>query len=330
MKRLLRGALGLADRTVSEASLGLRAERPALISFLFHSLFEDQREADHGAVDPFQPVTLADFETFIAFFQDAGYRFVGPDQIAAGLPPGGRFVCITFDDGYANNLRALPILKRLDVPATIFVSSNHVRNNRCYWWDVQYRARRRAGTAPEAIEAERAALKHLTFAQIEARIAEAFGERAFAPEGEVDRPLSEAELKSLAAEALITIGNHTTDHAILTVHDEPQIRDQIQGCQAYLGALLGSAPKAIAYPNGNYDARALRISAELGFEIGFTVEPRKTKLPVAGGDHLRLPRYALDGGPDTARQCRSCQSDFQLRHTVRRWRARHLVPTITA
>ena len=321
MKAVLRSALRLADRAVCEASLALGDERPALISFLFHSLFSDRREAGAGLVDPFQPVTVADFETFIGDFREAGYRFVTPDGIAAGLAPGGRYVCITFDDGYANNLRALPILRRFDVPATIFVSTNHVRRGRCYWWDVQYRARRRAGWSPAAIDAERVALKALTYAEIESRLGEELGARSFEPEGETDRPLNEAELKRLAAEPRITIGNHTSDHAILTAHDEDQIQAQIEDCQAYLTDLLGSPPRVIAYPNGNYDDRTLRIAAEAGFAVGFTVEPRKSRLPLAAQDLLRLPRYALDGGPDTRQQCRSCRSALQLRHTVRRLRA---------
>ena len=128
-------------------------------------------------------------------------------------------------------------------------------------------------------------------------------------------------LKRLAAEPLITIGNHTSDHAILTAHDEGQIRAQIEDCQTYLADLLGSAPPVIAYPNGNYDDRTLRIAADAGFAVGFTVEPRKSRLPLADSDPLRLPRYALDGGPDTLQQCRSCRSDLQLRHIVRRLRA---------
>ena len=320
MRALLKGALRFVDRTIVDVSLGLGVERPALISFLFHSLFADRAETEQGAVDPFQPVTVDDFAAFIGHFKAAGYRFVAPHEIAAGLAPDRKHICVTFDDGYANNLRMLPVLDRFGVPATVFVSTNHVRHGRCFWWDVQYRRRMRQGWTEAAIGAERDALKKLAFDEIEGRLTETFGESAFDPEGEADRPLTEAELRTMAAAPLVTIGNHTTDHAILTEHDDAQVRAQIAGCQAALGQLLGEVPPVIAYPNGNYDARTLRIAGELGYEIGFTVEPRKSRLPLSGPDRLRLPRYAIDGGPDTIRQCRSCQSDLQLRHSVRRLR----------
>lgn len=45
-------------------------------------------------------------------------------------------VCITFDDGYMDNFtNALPILKELDIPATIFVSTGNINTLDEFWWD---------------------------------------------------------------------------------------------------------------------------------------------------------------------------------------------------
>ncbi|MFN4128215.1 MAG: polysaccharide deacetylase family protein [Paracoccaceae bacterium] len=45
-------------------------------------------------------------------------------------------VVVTFDDGYVDNLLALPILEAHDVPATIFVISDAVGNPRAFWWEL--------------------------------------------------------------------------------------------------------------------------------------------------------------------------------------------------
>ena len=50
------------------------------------------------------------------------------------LPPRG--VVVTFDDGYLDNLEgALPILRELRVPATIYIATGYVGKDREFWWD---------------------------------------------------------------------------------------------------------------------------------------------------------------------------------------------------
>jgi peptidoglycan/xylan/chitin deacetylase (PgdA/CDA1 family) len=45
-------------------------------------------------------------------------------------------VCLTFDDGYADNYyEARPLLIKYDCPATFFISSELVDTNEWFWWD---------------------------------------------------------------------------------------------------------------------------------------------------------------------------------------------------
>ena len=47
-----------------------------------------------------------------------------------------RAVVVTFDDGYADNFyNAKPLLEKYNIPATFFISTGFIGQNREFWWD---------------------------------------------------------------------------------------------------------------------------------------------------------------------------------------------------
>ncbi len=59
------------------------------------------------------------------------------ERIEGGIKADALYVAVTFDDGYADNLSlAYPILRELNIPATIFASTAYVDNPSIIpWWD---------------------------------------------------------------------------------------------------------------------------------------------------------------------------------------------------
>jgi peptidoglycan/xylan/chitin deacetylase (PgdA/CDA1 family) len=312
-------AVRAADRAVSAAYLSVRAERGALSTFLFHGLFVGRAEVSAGDADPQQGVTVSDFRAFLDYFLSRGYRFVSIADVLGGLAPGAKYAMVTFDDGYFNNSRALPLLEEYKVPAAVFVSTDHVAEGKCFWWDVLYREARAGGASDREIAAETRRLKQFRAEEIEAELVARYGPGAFEPRGDADRPFTPAELKEFAAHPLVTLGNHTANHAILTRYPPELIRRQLRGAQDALREMAGVTPLAVAYPNGDYSPAVLEACRAAGLKLGIGVEPRKNRIPIdASGDGcLRLGRFTPPGGDALIPQCRVFRSDVRLYDSLR-------------
>jgi peptidoglycan/xylan/chitin deacetylase (PgdA/CDA1 family) len=312
-------AVRAADRAVSAAYLSLRAERSALSTFLFHGLFASRAEANAGDADPQQGVTVSDFRGFLEYFLAHGYRFVSVADVLGGLSPGAKYAMVTFDDGYYNNGRALPLLEEYQVPAAVFVSTDHVLEGKCFWWDVLYREARAAGASDGEIAAETGRLKHFRAEEIEAELVARYGPDALRPRCDADRPFTPGELKDFAAHPLVTLGNHTANHAILTRYPPDVIRRQLQGAQDALREMTGVTPLAVAFPNGDYSPAVLDAARSVGLRLGIGVEPRKNRVPLdlKGDGCLRLGRFTPPGGAALLERCRVFRSDVRLYDSLR-------------
>lgn len=74
------------------------------------------------------------------------------ELLAAGRLPSPA-AAVTFDDGYADNLRnAKPILESHGVPATVFVVSGAVGQSHEFWWDELHRLLLEPGKLPEVLQ----------------------------------------------------------------------------------------------------------------------------------------------------------------------------------
>jgi len=299
------------DAAVARVYLSLFQERNALINFLFHSLFKDEREILQNLVDPLERTTVAKFRQLIEYYLEHGYRFISPDDLLGGLSGDGKCAMLTFDDGYFNNSLAVPVLEEFNVPALFFISTNHVKQQKCFWWDALYRERAAQGASQRELYRNAMAMKDRRTDQIEAELIERFGPDVLRPRADTDRPFTESELRDFANHPLVHIGNHTADHAILTNYSPQKARQQVLGAQEALREITGVDPISIAYPNGAHSDSVVQICREVGLKIGFTIRPEKISLPIAA-DPMRLGRFVPDGHGKIDSQCRTYRSDLLL------------------
>jgi peptidoglycan/xylan/chitin deacetylase (PgdA/CDA1 family) len=112
-----------------------------LTIFLFHGVIDRQEHQVRNYTRKHLPA--ADFRTMLEAVGRVG-RAVSMDDVVricrSGEPfPRGAFA-ITFDDGFENNLTvARPILNRLGIPATVYVTSRFIDENGMSWIDrIEY------------------------------------------------------------------------------------------------------------------------------------------------------------------------------------------------
>jgi peptidoglycan/xylan/chitin deacetylase (PgdA/CDA1 family) len=309
-ERAARSALDMADDLFARIGSRLPAQG-ALIPVLFHSLYRDKSQLADKTLAPNQDVTVEDFRRFIDAMLESGCTAVSPAQVDAGLPPDGKYVMITFDDGYYNNTLALDVLHEFRVPAAFFISSDHVLQNKGFWWDAFSREMARSGACERTQRIEIDRIKTWTSQRVEGFLRDTFGIDVMKPRGELDRPFTAPELRDFARSPWVHIGNHTCDHAILTNCSRAEIARELRDCQKAIAGILGQAPIAVAYPNGNYSPAVIDECLAAGLRMGFTTRPHRNRLPLHGdGSRMTLGRFLFMGGKDALAQARRFNSGF--------------------
>lgn len=107
---------------------------------LFHPAIGEiwmlHRVVEHRSEKPEQrelEVTPEWLERKVMDYKQKGYQFVPIDALSPFTSP--KWVCVTFDDGYRDNYTmAYPLLKRLHVPFTVYVTTGFIDNRIPMWW----------------------------------------------------------------------------------------------------------------------------------------------------------------------------------------------------
>jgi peptidoglycan/xylan/chitin deacetylase (PgdA/CDA1 family) len=220
-----------------------------------------------------------------------------------------RALCITFDDGYADNYRiALPILRRLGLPATFFVATGFLDGG-CMFNDVVIEAVRRArsteleladlelgrhalGSEEQGSRAIGRILARLKYFEPERRRrAAAEIARRAASRVPTDLMMTSEQVRALHA-AGMEVGAHTVNHPILAEIPLGRARHEIEASRTRLEQLTGAPVRLFAYPNGSprrdYHGEHVALARELGFDAAVSTAWGAAR---AGDDLYQIPRF---------------------------------------
>jgi peptidoglycan/xylan/chitin deacetylase (PgdA/CDA1 family) len=236
------------------------------------------------------------------------YNVISGDDLVSfiknrrALPP--RALLITFDDGYLDNyINAYPVLKSRNLPAIIFLATNHIGSSAPFYWDfVAYCFHH---TKMNSVELPHLGLR--TWHTEEVR------ERAVLEWIETLKKISEQEKQkailrlpeilnvSIPSDAFarmmiswfharemsengIEMGAHTTSHPILTRVPLDVAAFEISRSKRHIEDELNKPVTSFAYPNGqasDFNGDILNQVQQAGYDISFTLLSGPTRYETA-------------------------------------------------
>ena len=186
---------------------------------------------------------------------------------------GRRFVCLTFDDGYRDNLEfAYPILREAGFPFAVYVPTSFPDRLGELWWlvlEAVIAKRDRVGLVIDGENrsfdcgtvAEKRALYDELYWWLRARDSETelrFIVRDLALRYQVDVAafckdlcMGWQEIALLARDPLVTIGAHTVNHLALAKLPEKAVRSEMDLSRTVIELALGARPAHLSYPYGD-------------------------------------------------------------------------------
>ena len=218
--------------------------------------------------------------------------------------------CITFDDGYADNVSiALPILKKYNFHATFFIATSYLDGgrmfndtiihairmaNKTYADLTQFGLQRyKIETIEDKINAINSILKYVKYLSVFERekIAKIITDRVTDIEPPTDLMMSSEQLKELTRFGM-GVGGHTARHPILAKLNSNDVKQEIEEGREYLESVLGEKIKLFAYPNGKPGVDYLPEQSDILRKMNF-IAAFSTQWGVAhrNSDIFQVPRF---------------------------------------
>jgi peptidoglycan/xylan/chitin deacetylase (PgdA/CDA1 family) len=155
---------------------------------------------------------------------NARYEIVDLEEMIFTPERSQKRIAITFDDAFQNVYEhAIPLLRELKLPATVFVSSEFIGDNRV----------------------------------------NCLRDRHNLPDSTEGIVMTESQLQELADDDLFTLGNHSATHPDLTtITDDDELGDEITSAKFAMEETFGVDVDRFAYPYGEFDDRVAEVVAD--------------------------------------------------------------------
>ena len=202
---------------------------------------------------------------------------------------------ITFDDGYKDNYEiAYPILKKYGIPATIFLVTDYIGDNKAFWWDKIDYYIKKTNEKEVAFELNGRAIKYdlsnrgkklYAIKNINEIVTELRNNNRDREAEEILNQLEESLNVDISPSVIkdhilswdnvremlnegIEFGSHTARHRIMTNLSFEEIKDEIADSSHKIEQETAKAPRVFAYPAGLYNKDCIKALEQSEIEFG--------------------------------------------------------------
>ncbi|UOE51847.1 polysaccharide deacetylase family protein [Mucilaginibacter sp. SMC90] len=231
-------------------------------------------------------LTCERFEEHLQYYKKY-FNLVSLDDYYAGNFSNEKFnVCLTFDDGLANNYNyVLPLLTKYRVPATFFVTAIRNAGFDILWNDMlsiagyygpekftyknqTYRKNRNNKYVDENGTPYADKLRSTGFnekAALMSFLEQLTGFKANRQDDDYWLQMTSAQIKSMSASAYVTIGAHGYYHNDLARIPSTNAATEMAMSKEYLESLTGKPINSFAFPYGSYNGQVLKDAKAVGY-----------------------------------------------------------------
>jgi peptidoglycan/xylan/chitin deacetylase (PgdA/CDA1 family) len=263
---------------------------------------------------------LEDLESIITFLKAKGYDFISLNQLEERLADSTnrkKFAIFTFDDGYLDNLLyAYPLLKRLRVPFTIYLTSGLPDQTQCLWWfyledwvetgkpidfyfaghhfnflcQLNHEKREAMAGLSRFLETSRPEVLTQFIKEI---LEPRFGD---CMEKTQTFSLTWPQIQLLSQDSLVTIASHGTAHNNCKFLTPAELKNSLHQSKARIEDKIGRPVEHFAYPFGHaaaFDENVIGMIMEAGYRTATTTLHGNIRKGHSS-DLFRLPRISLN------------------------------------
>lgn len=262
-------------------------------------------------------VSPESLEGTINFFKKRNYDFISLDNLddyRIEKHTRKRFVVFTFDDGYVDNYEiAYPILKKHNIPFTVYITTGLPDGHAFLWWYLleelileNKSLELELGGKFKTYNTNSLKEKEIAFNQVRSVLAVADAAELEIHKANMFRnyqarsrqltqfiSMSWSQIEELAKDPLVTIGSHTVNHYPLKSLSLNESNFELTESKKIIEAHITKEVLHFCYPIGSYSSREVTLTPSCGYRTATT-----TNMNNFFGDHFNhsfeLPRIMIN------------------------------------